>query len=584
MNATEAALQFPDLLVIAGYFVLMLGIGAYFYGRMRRMKDYFSGGNQIPWWLSGVSFYMSSFSVAAFVFYPSLCYRHGWVGVTLLWVAVPAVLFSAYFFSARWRRARIDSPVEYLETRYGSAMRQLLAWQGIPVKMVDDGIKLVATATFLAVATGLKTSHSILVVGAIILLYTFMGGLWAVTVTDFLQFVVLTVGVLVILPLSIAKAGGMSAILENVPEGFLRMTSEEFGWSYVIPLVALYALAWSSTMWPLIQRYYCVPTERDALKVGGLVAVLYIIGPPLMFFPAIAATQFIPQVEDAGQIYPLLCVELLPAGMLGLIIAAMFAATMSTLSSDYNVCAGVLTNDVYKRLIRPGAGQRELLWAGRLMTLLIGLVALATGIVIASQEKSEGLFKMMVSLFGIAAAPAAVPMLLGLLSRRFSNAAAILGFLVGTAVGVGLFLLSRVDHEVGVLGLHWIPSQEEVRFGGFALKMEIVQFLGTALMTFVSMLAVSLISIPSERQQSQIDAFRRRLATPIGELPEDQEGAQAGATESPFGVVGVSILLIGILLLAVLPWTGGGKVFLLDALLGLALSVIGALVAWATKR
>ena len=97
MEKHAAGMAGPDWIMVAGYFVIMLGIGAWFYSRMRGVKDYFSGGNRIPWWLSGVSFYMSSFSVAAFVFYPSLCYRHGWVGVTLLWVAVPATLFGVLF-------------------------------------------------------------------------------------------------------------------------------------------------------------------------------------------------------------------------------------------------------------------------------------------------------------------------------------------------------------------------------------------------------------------------------------------------------------------------------------------------------
>jgi solute:Na+ symporter, SSS family len=575
-----------DTLMVIGYFILMLGIGAYFARRMRRMKDFFSGGNSIPWWLSGVSFYMSSFSVAAFVFYPGLCYRHGWVGVTLLWVAIPAVLFSAYFFSARWRRARIDSPVEYLETRYSGLLRQLFAWQGVPVKMIDDGIKLVATGTFVSIATGLDIRYSIVSIGAIILLYTFMGGLWAVTVTDFIQFVVLAVGVIIILPLSISKAGGMTAIFDNVPDGFFNLTSAEFGWSYIIPLVLLYALAWSSTMWPLIQRYYCVPKERDALKVGWLVAILYVVGPPLMFFPAIAATQFMPGVEDAGQIYPLICVDLLPAGMLGLIIAAMFAATMSTLSSDYNVCAGVLTNDVYKRLIRPGASERELVHMGRIMTLVIGVVALITGVVIASIGNSEGLFKMMVTLFGISAAPAAVPMLLGLLSRKVTNLSAILGFVCGTLTGIGLFILSKHGEDAQFLGILWDHGRDSMVFGPLALNMEIVMFLGTALVTTLVMFVVCAIAPSKAAAQARTDAFLKRLKTPIGDLPEDEPAGDASEIPSPFGVVGVSVALIGALLIAVLPWVWveGGAVFMLDAVLGVLLLLGGGLVVWASRR
>ncbi|MDQ1256521.1 MAG: solute:Na+ symporter, family, partial [Candidatus Hydrogenedentes bacterium] len=353
MTEIQGHLQSPDYIMLGGYFVVMLAIGLYFYRHMRGMKDYFTGRNSIPWWLSGVSFYMSSFSVAAFVFYPSLCYQYGWVGVTMLWVAVPATLFSVIFFAKKWRRARIDSPVEYIETRYSPVLRQLFAWQGVPVKIVDDGIKLFATGKFISVCSGLSLAESILGAGSIMLLYTFMGGVWAVSVTDFVQFVVLTAGILVILPLSIAEAGGLTAIFDNSPEGFFNLTCPEFGWTYVIPVVFLYALAWSSINWSLIQRYYCVPAEKDAMKVGWLVVALYIVGPPLMFFPALAAPQFLPQLADAGDVYPALCTTLLPAGMLGLVIAAMFAATMSTLSGDYNVCASVLTNDVYRRLIRP---------------------------------------------------------------------------------------------------------------------------------------------------------------------------------------------------------------------------------------
>ncbi|HPU98427.1 MAG TPA: sodium transporter, partial [Candidatus Hydrogenedentes bacterium] len=397
-GASTVGLSWLDWLMVGGYFLIMAAIGVFFYGKMRQMKDYFSGGNAIPWWLSGVSFYMSSFSVAAFVFYPSLCYRFGFVGVTLLWVAIPATLFSALLFATRWRRARINSPVEYLESRYSPLLRQIFAWQGIPVRIIDDGMKLLATATFISLCAGIPPAQSVLWTGGIILLTTFLGGLWAVAVTDFIQFVVLTAAVLLLLPLSIAKAGGIGTLVSALPEGFFQLTTPEYGWGYVLSLVLMYALAWSSINWSLIQRYYCVPRERDALKVGGLVVLLYVIGPPLMFFPAMAARQFLPNLDDAGHVYPLLCTVLLPPGIMGLAVAAMFAATMSTLSSDYNVCASVLTNDVYRRLFRPRASERELVVVGRALTILVGLSALGVGWALSS-GKAENLFRVMVSLF-----------------------------------------------------------------------------------------------------------------------------------------------------------------------------------------
>ncbi|HOH30309.1 MAG TPA: sodium transporter, partial [Candidatus Hydrogenedentes bacterium] len=271
---TQNILKFPDYFMIIGYFVLMLAIGLYFYRSMKGIKEYFSGSNNIPWWLSGVSFYMSSFSVMAFITYPSLCYRFGFVGVTLLWVAVPATLFSTIFLAHKWRRARIESPVEYLEHRYSPVLRQLFSWQGVPTKVIDDGIKLFAIGTFISVSLGFDIKWSMVGAGGIMLLYTFMGGLWAVAVTDFIQFIILTAAVIIILPLSLIRAGGISQVLDGLPEGFMNLTSPEYGWGYVIYLVVMYTLAWSSVNWALIQRYYCVPTERDAVKTGLSVVFL----------------------------------------------------------------------------------------------------------------------------------------------------------------------------------------------------------------------------------------------------------------------------------------------------------------------
>ena len=583
-DAAQGSLQLPDNFMIAGYFILMLAIGVYFYRYMKRMKDYFRGGNSIPWWLSGVSFYMTSFSVAAFVFYPSICYRHGWVGVTLLWVAVPATLFSVLLFAKRWRRARIDSHVEYLETRYNPLLRQVFAWQGIPVRMIDDGIKLFATGKFISICTGVDIKYSIIGAGGIMLIYTFMGGLWAVMVTDFVQFVVLTVGLLVILPLSVQRAGGLGQIFANSPEGFFNMTSPEFSWAYVIPLIMLYSLAWSSINWALIQRYYCVPKERDALKVGWMVVALYIIGPPLMFFPAIAARQFVPALQDAGDVYPILCAQLLPAGMLGLAIAAMFAATMSTLSGDYNACAGVLTNDVYRRLLRPSASQKELVAVGRLMTLLVGVVALGTALILA-RGQAESMFRIMVTLFGVATAPVAVPMLLGLLSRRYTGLSAVIGFLCGTVVGLLLFAVSFQKLPLTFGGISWVPDSEAFFFGSFEVKLEIAMFLSTAIITYAVMELGSRILPARDDELARADALLQRLDTPIGELPEDKEHGTAGAAiMSPFRIVGVCVAVIGVMMLAMVPWISEAAPRRLDIFLGVILLLTGGLMAWSSAR
>lgn len=501
-------LRLPDYIVLTAYFVLMLGIGAYFYRLMRGLKDYFSGGNRIPWWLSGVSYYMSSFSAFAFISYSAIAYKYGWVGITLFWVSVPATTMSVILFATRWRRARINSPIEYLETRYSPAVRQLFAWHGIPVRLIDDALKLVAIGTFLSVGVGLKLQTSMLLSGLIMVAYTFMGGLWAVAVTDFVQFIILTAAILVVLPLSIKAAGGLSHIVQHSPPGFFHLTSPEFNWVYIGCNILLYLLANAALHWSLVQRYYCVPTEKDARKVGWLVVFLNFIWPPVMFFPAIAARHFLPHLVDEKQVYPLLCAHLLPTGILGLVIAAMFSATMSMLSGDFNACANVLTLDVYQRLIHPKATQKELVYAGRLATLIFGLGSIGLALFL-TKGNGEQLFRNMVTLFSTTTAPVAIPMLLGLTSRRTNTVGALAGFFLG--IGVGLFTLWRL-WETPKLTLH-----------GVHMSRENLILIVTTVTTLVPIVLLSLMTGMRGEERQRVDGFLARLSRPIG--PEDNVGA-----------------------------------------------------------
>jgi len=548
VNIVTKSLGYADWILILFYFVLMLGVSLYSYRYIQQLKDYFKGGNRIPWWLSGVSFWMTSFSVAAFVFYPSLCYRYGWVGITLLWVAVPATIFSAYVFGWRWRRLRVNSPVEFVEERYNGTLRQILVWQGVPVKIIDDSMKLLATGKFVSIITNISIANSILLVGGIILFCTFLGGLWAVTITDFIQFIVLGAGLLVILPLSIYHAGGITHIFESVPKGFFHLTNDEFPWSYVIPLVILYAFSWSSINWSLIQRYYCVRDEKEVNKVGLTVIILYIIGPPLMFFPAFAGKLIVPELKDAGDIYPILCSMLLPAGMLGLLISAMFSATMSTLSSDFNVCASVITQDVYRRLIRPYAQEKELIWTGRISTVVVGILALIVALLL-SRGKAENLFRVMVTLFGVATGPVAVPMMLGMVSKRYTARSAIFGFCIGTLVGL-LFLYIQLWAKSFTLpfGIAWVADKKELILWGLTMKMEIAMFLATTSITYVCMELITILVPASISERNNIGKFFQKIENPIGKLDEDKEVIEGKEYFSPYKIVGTCGVLIAIAL------------------------------------
>ncbi len=222
---TQLRLSASDYLVVAGYFVLVLWVGFYFRNRLVGARDYFAGGNRIPWWLAGISHYMSSFSAFAFIAYAQIGYTYGWVAVTLFWATIPGCALGGLLFARLWRRARVITPVQFLEIRFNSFVRQLFAWAGIPMKIFDDALKVFATGLFVSLAAGLDLQWSIVVCGGVMMAYTFLGGLWALVVTDYVQFLMKTLAILLLAPMAIAAAGGFGRAFENLPPGFFRLSN-----------------------------------------------------------------------------------------------------------------------------------------------------------------------------------------------------------------------------------------------------------------------------------------------------------------------------------------------------------------------
>ncbi|MBI2432931.1 MAG: hypothetical protein HYV26_08675 [Candidatus Hydrogenedentes bacterium] len=438
-----SGLAAADYLILAGFFVVLLGVGFFYAGRMQNLRDFFSGGRQVPWWLAGISLYMTTFSAFTFVSYSALAYQNGIVAMMIWWFAIPGCLLSARWLASRWRRAATTSPVEFIETRYGSALRQCFSWFGIPLIVLDDALKLFVIGTMTAVSTGFRTDAAVLwaigICGTIMLLYTLLGGLWAVMITDFIQFVVMGVAVIVLLPLAWSRAGGGQAIAAHLPPEFWRPTGGTYTWPWLLSFAVVLALTFA-TKWPYVQRYYAARSDKEARWVGYLVATLTLLSPPLLFFPALAARVFLPNVDDANQVYALLCQQLLPVGMMGIMLAAMFSATMSMLSSDYNSVASVLTNDIIKRLFLQHASDRALVFTARLSTFAIGGAAMALAMLFAQAQSLEDLVTVMAQLFAALLPPVALPTVVGLLSRRVSNSGALCGFGAGAFCGATAYI------------------------------------------------------------------------------------------------------------------------------------------------
>jgi SSS family solute:Na+ symporter len=437
-------IRLPDYLVILAYFLIITWAGYRLAKTVRKAKDYFAAGNQMPWWLAGTSYYMASFSTMMFVIYSEVSYNYGIVGMTICWLAPPAFLLGAHFTAHRWRRARVLTPLGFIEKRFSPGVHQMFVWTGFPLRMVDNALRLYSTAIVMAVAVG-GTRGAVLpvmaVIGIIMILYSFMGGQVTVVVTDFIQAAILVSAVILLFVVTLGQIGNLGRFFGRLPPGFLY-PANHYGWSYLIFTTFLIWFLSYNASWSLVQKYNIVRSERDIRKMVRLIAILLFVSPPVFFFPGLAAKVLLPGLANPKEVYALVSMKLLPLGMMGLVIAALLSATMSTMGSEYNTLSGVLTRDFFRRRINPRIDEKEEIRLGRICTVLIGVVTILIGILL-SYLRGLTLMDIAFRFMSAFAPPIMIPLIFGLLFRRFNSRGVIAGVIAGAVTG-SLLVLSNL--------------------------------------------------------------------------------------------------------------------------------------------
>ena len=478
------SLAFLDCVVIVAFFAVMIGVGVYYSRKSKSSDQFFGNDKTVPWWLSGVSFYMNSFSALAFVMYSALAYKFGWVPVTVSWLSVPAVLLGAWFLAVRWRRAAKGSPIDYIAERYTPSMCRTLAILGLPMQLLDNALKLLAIGTVVGVGMGFPLFWSICISGVIIVLYTFLGGLKATLTCDFIQFLVILGVVFALPPLCLERVGGFSGFLDKVPAGFFDFTNGKYTWVYMLVFFCCVGST-LSTNWSLVQRYYSTKSEKDAKKMAYLVAALLFLGPPIFFFPAMAARVFMPGIpeDQMNGVYALVCREVLPVGMIGMVIAAMFSATMSSLAGNFNAAAAVITD----------ALKMKSMLAARVATVVVGGLVVALTFVMQYAQGADDLFNLSNKVFGVFLPPIAIPMLCGIFVRKFSKRSGLIGLVGGIVVGLAIFIAGTKPELAYLREMVWI-------------------FPATALATLLFLVLGTVIFPDRTGERLAVDAFMDRIA------------------------------------------------------------------------
>lgn len=524
-----------DFAVLAGYFVIIILIGTYSARYIKHAKDYFVAGADIPWWLAAISLWMAGFSALAFVMYSEIGYKYGFTSLTLYWVSVPAMIIGAYLFVGRWRRAKMMSPIGFIEARFSPALRQVFVWTGFPLRFIDNSIKIYATAIFVVAAISnesLDMSRAIWVTGLVIIAFSFLGGQWSVIVTDFVQFIIKVLAVVFIFFVSLREVGGLGNFFSKMPIDFSTPLHSPYDpYQYLTWIVLVFFSV--NAGWSMIQKYNCVRSEADARKVILGVAIWNFFLPIIMFTPAMFARVVLPDIPNARFSYAYISLKALPVGMMGVMIAALLSATLSTLSNEYTMLSSVFTNDFYARKVKKSASQPHLIAVGRLSVILIGLITTVLAVIL-QHIQGMNLFDIMVKAFTAFAPAIMAPLLGGILIKSINSRGALTGIIAGFISGSVLLALNMI-----LLGAYreQFVSNPQLNYWlnqGWSSTSIIINF-GV---TIGGLWLGSVLRKTSEEERQRTEEFFRRLKTPyIHEC--------AAHVKSPFPAIGVIVMIMG---------------------------------------
>lgn len=420
-----------DFVTIGIFTIGILLAGVSFSRSGKSMKSFFAAGGQVPWWISGLSLFMGFFSAGTFVVWGSIAYTYGWVAITIQCAMCLAGFGVGFFIAPKWRRTGVMTAAEYISRRLGVKVQKMYTYLFLLISMFTTGSFLYPVAKIVEVSNGFPLQSSILLLGGISILYVTVGGLWAVVVTDVLQFVILTAAVLIVVPLSFDKVGGVSEFINATPEGFFSLFNGEYTVVFIIAF-CFYNLFFLGGNWSYVQRYTTVKTVKDAKKVGWLFGALYLVCPVLWMLPPMIYRVLNPELSglaDEGA-YLLMCKEALPSGLLGLMLGGMIFATASSLNGTLNISAGVFTNDIYKRLF-PATSEAKLMKIARFSTIGFGLLAIVVALLIPLMG---GIVNVVISIAALTGVPLYLPIIWTLFSKHQTTGSVMTATLLSLAL------------------------------------------------------------------------------------------------------------------------------------------------------
>ncbi len=448
-----------NYVVLGGYLLSMLGVGAYFARKNRSTDDYFRGGMTIPWWAAGCSIFATMLSSLTFTGLPSKAYAQDWV-YAIGNLMIPVVAFAGVYVALPfYRRIDATSAYEYLEQRFSRGLRLFGSASFTLFHLFRMAVVMSLTGLALAVATPLTPGQSVLLMGGLSIVYCTMGGIEAVIWTDTIQTFVLLGGALLALALLLAGTdGGFDSAFDTaVAEDKFRLlnlhwdgTSTQLAvWVVVLGALGQHLSSYTADQ-AVVQRYMTTPDQRLAARSIWTNAVLTIPATLLFFGIGTALHAYYrshPERLDptitTDQVFPLFIAREMPVGIAGLVVAGIFSAAQSTVSTSMNSIATTLVTD-WMRPFGIGTSDRHYLTAARGITFGAGLAGTLLGLIFIDPTITS-LFDTFIKVVGLFMGILGGLFMLGVLTRRANAVGAMTGAAAGTGMMGWLFLATSVS-------------------------------------------------------------------------------------------------------------------------------------------
>ncbi len=526
-----------DLLVIAGYFIILLGIGIWAARRKKNESaDFFLASRDVGWIAVGASLFASNIGSEHLVGLAGTGAASGLAVGHFEWLACLILLLLGWLFVPFYLRSGVYTMPEFLERRYNAASRTYFTWVSIiGYVLTKISVTLFAGGVVMRAVTGLSFWTSAVVLIVITGLYTVTGGLRAVIFTEVAQTVVLILGSATLAILGIQAAGGWSGLEAKVPPEFFSMwrpaSDPDFPWTGIVFGAPILGVWYWCTDQYIVQRALAARNVTEARRGTILAGFLKVLPVFIFVLPGVVAAALYQDVRSgaADSAYPVLVTRLLPVGLKGLVLAGMLAALMSSLASAFNSCSTLLTWDVYRKA-RPQASEAQLVTVGRLTTVVLVGVSLLW--IPFMKYISSQLYIYLQSVQAYIAPPIAACFLLGLFFRRLNGTGALSSLLTGFVLGA-LRLVLELANGTDRAGLAegslwaWIA---EINFLHYAVLLFAIC---TAVLVGVSLITAS----PPAAQIADITYSRAQPGA----------GAPAAAAEVRRLDIGLSLLLAGII-------------------------------------